>query len=246
MLPDGGAIDEDADVRAATPVRRLDGERYADGYTNSKWAGEVLLREAHDQFGLPVSVFRSDMILAHSKYKGQINVPDMFTRWLLSIVVTGLAPRSFYSADTVKSHYDGLPVDFTAESIATLGGHAFSGYRTYHVVNPHDDGISMDSFVEWAIEAGHRIERIDDYADWLARFETVLHRLPEKQRNQSSLPLIHQLRNPMPPSAGAHVSAVHFQADVRKHGVGTDKDIPHLSAPFVRKYLEDLRVLKLI
>ena len=43
MKPDGGAIDEDADVRVATPVRRLDGQRYADGYANSKWAGEVLL-----------------------------------------------------------------------------------------------------------------------------------------------------------------------------------------------------------
>ena len=31
---------------------------YANGYGNSKWAGEVLLREAHDLCGLPVSVFR--------------------------------------------------------------------------------------------------------------------------------------------------------------------------------------------
>ena len=111
-------------MRVATPVRRLDGDRYADGYANSKWAGEVLLREAHERFGLPVSVFRSDMILAHSKYQGQINVPDMFTRWLFSIVVTGLAPRSFYTSGAAKPHYDGLPVDFTAESIATLGANA--------------------------------------------------------------------------------------------------------------------------
>ena len=121
MIPDGGVIDEDADVRTATPVRPLDGSRYADGYANSKWAGEVLLREAHERFGLPVAVFRSDMILAHSKYQGQINVPDMFTRWLFSIVVTGLAPRSFYTSSAAKPHYDGLPVDFTAEAIATLG-----------------------------------------------------------------------------------------------------------------------------
>src|SRR5262249_13036907 len=154
-----------------TPVRRLDGNRYADGYANSKWAGEVLLREAYERFDLPISVFRSDMILAHSRYKGQINVPDMFTRLLLSIVVTGLAPRSFYALGPVKPHYDGLPVDFTAESIATLGEKALSGYRTYHVVNPHDDGISMDTFIDWAIEAGHPVERIDDYAGWYRRFE---------------------------------------------------------------------------
>ena len=240
-----GVMDEDADVRVATPVRRFDADRYADGYAHSKWAGEVLLREAHDRFGLPVSVFRSDMILAHSRYAGQINVPDMFTRWLFSIVVTGLAPRSFYAKGAVKPHYDGLPVDFTAESIAVLGENALSGYRTYHVVNPHDDGISMDTFVDWTIEAGYPIRRIEDYADWYGRFETALRGLPEKQRQHSSLPLLHQLHEPMAPAAGATVPAVRFQSDVRKYGVGTERDIPHLSATFIRKYLDDLRVQRL-
>jgi len=246
MIPGGGVLDEDADVRAATPVRGLDGDRYADGYANSKWAGEALLREAHERFGLPIAVFRSDMILAHSKYKGQINIPDMFTRWLFSIIVTGVAPQSFYTKSKVEAHYDGLPVDFTAESIATLGAKALSGYRTYHVVNPHDDGISMDSFISWAIDAGHPIQRINDYADWFGRFETALRGLPEKQRHSSSLPLLHQLQRPMPAAAGAHVSATRFREDVRKHGVGADKDIPHLSEAFIRKYLEDLRVVGLL
>ena len=113
----------DADVRTTSPVRPLSSEGYADGYANSKWAAEVLLRDAHDRFGLPVATFRSDMILAHSRYEGQLNVPDMFTRLLLSIVVTGLAPQSFYSG-TAKPHYPGLPVDFTAEAIAVLGAKA--------------------------------------------------------------------------------------------------------------------------
>ena len=247
MRDHGAPIDEDADVRVAMPRRHLDGERYANGYANSKWAGEVLLRNAHDRFGLPVTVFRSDMILAHSRYRGQINVPDMFTRWLFSIVVTGLAPRSFYlGSGPIKPHYDGLPVDFTAASIATLGAAAVSGYRTYHVLNPHDDGISLDSFIGWAIEAGHPIKRIDDYADWFSRFEAALRGLPEKQRHQSSLPLIHQMRSPMPSGTGANVPAQRFRADVRKHAIGADKDIPHLSAAFIRKYLDDLRVVRLI
>ncbi|MFH8409214.1 hypothetical protein ACH4FX_31165 [Streptomyces sp. NPDC018019] len=44
--------------------------------------------------------------------------------------------------------YDTLPVDFTAQAIASLGDHAREGYRTFNVVNPHEDGISLDAFVD--------------------------------------------------------------------------------------------------
>ena len=242
----GGVIDEEADVREASPVRPLETERYADGYANSKWAGEVLLRDAHERFGLPVVVFRSDMILAHSVYHGQLNASDMFTRWLSSVVRTGLAPRSFYAQGTDEPHYDGLPVDFTAKAITVLGAEAGDGYQTYHVINPHEDGISMDTFVDWATSAGYPIQRIDNYDDWFTRFETVLRGLPEKQRQQSFLPLLHQLRKPMPRTAGAWVSATQFQRDVHKFGVGPGGDIPHLSAAFIGKYLADLKHLGLV
>jgi fatty acid CoA ligase FadD9 len=162
-------------------VRALD-DSYANGYANSKWAGEVLLREAHDLCGLPVAVFRSDMILAHSRYAGQLNVPDAFTRLMFSLLTTGIAPRSFYQTDAggdrPRAHYDGLPVDFVSESITTLGEQpavtASWGFRSFDVMNPHDDGISLDVFVDWIIAAGHDIQRLADYAEWLARFETAL------------------------------------------------------------------------
>ena len=121
---------EDGDIRDVSPVRPVDSS-YANGYANSKWAGEVLLREAHDLCGLPVAVFRSDMILAHTRYAGQLNVPDAFTRLLLSLLVTGIAPRSFYETDAdgapQRAHYDGLPVDFVAESIVTLAAKPTDG-----------------------------------------------------------------------------------------------------------------------
>ena len=76
------AFTEDADIRVISPTRTIDGS-YANGYGNSKWAGEVLLREAHDLCGLPVAVFRSGMILADAAYAGQLNVSDMVTRMVL-------------------------------------------------------------------------------------------------------------------------------------------------------------------
>ena len=35
-------------------------------YSCTKWAGEVLMRQACEQLGLPVTAYRCAMILAHS------------------------------------------------------------------------------------------------------------------------------------------------------------------------------------
>lgn len=236
-------FEEDGDIRTVSPVRPLD-DSYANGYGNSKWAGEVLLREAHDLCGLAVATFRSDMILAHPRYRGQLNVPDMFTRLLLSLLITGIAPRSFYRSDgegdRPRAHYDGLPVDFVAEAITTLGAQNREGYVSYDVMNPHDDGISEDVFVDWLIGAGQPIERIDDYDDWLRRFETALTALPEKRRAQTVLPLLHAFGAPQMPVHGASQPTAVFHAAVRAAKVGTG-DIPHLTAKLIDKYVRDLR-----
>ena len=95
------------------------------GYADSKWAAEQLLHSAHRRFGLPVNVFRGDMMLAHRRYQQQINVPDIFTRLLYSVIMTGLAPASFYRLEPdgsrPRAHYDGLPVDFIAAAIVGIG-----------------------------------------------------------------------------------------------------------------------------
>ncbi|MFI1235480.1 carboxylic acid reductase [Nocardia salmonicida] len=245
----GESFAEDGDVRTMSPVRRLDGS-YANGYGNSKWAGEVLLREAAERFGLPVAVFRSDMILAHSHFRGQLNVPDVFTRLLLSVLVTGLAPTSFYRTDShgqpQRAHYDGLPADFVATAITELGAAASSGYRTYDVLNPHDDGISLDVFVDWLIEAGHRIDRIDSYDDWFARFETALRALPEPQRKHTLLPLLDAYRKPGRPLRGSALPADGFRAAVRAAQIGPDNDIPHLPTDLIAKYVRDLTHLGIL
>lgn len=241
------ALEEDGDIREMSAKRAVD-DSYANGY--GKWAGEVLLREANDLCGLPVAVFRSDMILAHSRFGGQLNVPDMFTRLLLSVVATGIAPFSFYRTDPEghrqRAHYDGLPADFVAEAITTLGANATAGFQTFDVLNPHDDGISLDEFVDWLIGSGHAIQRIDDYAEWLTRFETALRSLPEKQRQASVLPLLHAYRRPGIPIPGSAVPAKEFTAAVQAANIGADNDIPHLTAPLIEKYVTDLRLRGLL
>jgi fatty acid CoA ligase FadD9 len=256
-----GRFIEDADVRQMSATRKVD-DSYANGYGNSKWAGEVLLREAHDLCGLPVSVFRCDMIMADTSYAGQLNVPDLFTRMMLSLVATGVAPGSFYELDAdgnrQRAHFDGLPVEFIADAISTLGANIggldrsdpgidqVEGFQTYHVMNPYDDGISMDTFVDWLIEAGNPVARMPEYAAWLARFETTLRALPEKQRQASLLPLLHNYQRPEHPINGSLAPADRFRAAVQDNKIGPDKDIPHISAPVIVKYIADLELLGLL
>ena len=242
--PDRARYTEYGDIREVSPTRELGGA-YASGYGTSKWAGEVLLREAHDSFGVPVAVFRSDMILAHSRYTGQLNVPDSFTRLLLSLLTTGIAPKSFYQTDErgdrVRSHYDGLPADFTAAAITEIGARIEGGFATFDVLNPHDDGVSLDEFVDWLIEDGEAITRIDDYSDWLGRFETALRALPDQQRIHTSLPLLDSLRRPLPAMRGSALPATEFQTAVRRIKVTESGEIPHLDRALIRKYVADLR-----
>ena len=252
---EASAFTEDADIRVISPTRTID-----DGYGNSKWAAEVLLHEANDLCALPVTVFRCDMILADTTYAGQLNVQDNFTRMMLSLVTTGIAPGSFYQLDAdgnrQRAHFDALPVEFVAEAIATLGSRVGDGFRTYHVMNPHDDGIGFDEFVDWLIEAGHPIQRISDFGDWLQRFEAGLSALPDQQRQHSllwklPLPTSDALHNsshlqPAEPIRGSLAPTDRFRAAVQEAKIGPDSDIPHVSAPIIIKYVSDLRLRGLL
>nr|WP_308205452.1 thioester reductase domain-containing protein [Mycobacterium montefiorense] len=246
---------EDADIRVVSPTRVLDGS-YANGYGNSKWAGEVLLREANEQFGLPVSVFRSDMILSDVSYAGQFNVTDIVTRMILSLVSTGVAPGSFYQLDEngnrQRAHFDGLPVEFVAEAIATLGAQVVDGFETYHVMNPHDDGIGIDTYVDWLIDAGYPIQCIDDFGEWVRQFEAGLRALPDRQRQHSVLQMLQlMLHNPdqiqaLEPTRGSFAPTDRFRAAVQEAKIGPDNDIPHISAPVIIKYVTDLQLVGLL
>lgn len=245
MALTGVPIGEDEDVRTAIPSAQIN-DHYANGYNISKWAGEVLLREAHDLCDLSVSVFRPGMILAHSRHAGQLNVPDMFTRLLYSLAITGIAPATFYAenlgAGRPVARYEGIAVDFLADAITAIGRANKAGYHSYNLANPNDDGISLDNFVDWMIEAGCAIERIPTYSDWLSRFETAMNALPDEQRHQSLLAILDPWRQPQPAAARRLVPVERFQADGERAG----HPIPRFPASLIHKYVADLKHVGLL
>jgi fatty acid CoA ligase FadD9 len=239
-------VDEESDIRVAVPSCEIN-ESYANGYGLSKWASEVLLREAHDLCGMKVDVFRPGMILAHSRYAGQLNVPDMFTRLLYSLAVTGVAPASFYakdiSAGRPRGRYDGITVDFLAHIITEIGARDIEGFHNYNLSAGTGGGVvSLDDFVDWMTEAGCAIERIGDYDEWLSRFETALRLLPEEQRHHSMLALLGPYRQPQPAGVKSMLKSDRFQASVMALG----SNVPSVSAALIQKYVADLRGLALL
>ncbi|MGC2653286.1 MAG: SDR family oxidoreductase, partial [Mycobacterium sp.] len=211
-----------------------------------------LLREANDLCNLPVTVFRCDMILAGTTYAGQLNVSDWFTQMVLSLLATGIAPGSFYQLDAdgnrQRAHFDGLPVEFIAEAVATLGAQAVDGFQTYHVMNPHDDGIGLDEYVDWVIEAGYPIQRIGDFGEWSQRFEIALRALPDRQRPATALELLFRNSNqlqPADPIRGSLAPTARFRAAVQEAKIGPNGDIPHVSALIIIKYVTDLQLFGL-
>lgn len=243
------ALDENADIRATIPEWTV-GDEYANGYGASKWASEVLLREAHDRHGVPVAVFRSDLVLAHPRWRGQVNLPDLFTRLLWSVLTTGLAPASFVRSGPdggrLRSHYDGLPADFTAASIDAIGASVTEGYHTFNVVNPHDDGVSLDTFVDWLIEDGHHVERVTDHAEWVNRFREAMEALPDEDRARSVLPLMHAFAAPEEPHAGSAIPADVFRAAVRAVRPLGASEIASLDHALITKAADDLLFLGLL
>ena len=218
---------------------------------NSKWAGEVLLREAHDLCGLPVSVFRCDMILADTTYAGQLNVPDMFTRMMLSLVATGIAPASFYELDAdgnrQRAHYDGLPVEFIAEAISTL---VRAGGRRVRDV-PRDEPVRRR-------HRARRVRRLADRSGLPGRSESattppgcsgsrrrsVL--CPSGSARRRCFRCCTTTSGRRTPIRGSIAPTDRFRAAVQDAKIGPDKDIPHVTPEVIVKYVTDLQLLGLL
>jgi fatty acid CoA ligase FadD9 len=113
-------------------------------------------------------------------------------------------------------------------------------------MNPYDDGIGLDDYVDWLIEDGYPIQRIGEYGAWLQRFETTLRALPEPQRQASLLPLLHNYQHPKKPIRGSAAPTDRFRAAVQDAKIGPDKGIPHVTPEIIVKYATNLQLLGLL
>jgi fatty acid CoA ligase FadD9 len=235
------AIREDEGARALFEERPID-HGYAVGYATSKWAGEVLMGELSARFGVPTAIFRCSMIMPPREGIGQVNAGDFFIRLLVGVIATGLAPRSFY-APGVGEHFDGLPVDFTAASIAAVALDPRPGSAVYHVVNPRwEEGVSLDTLVRWIGESGYAIRHVEEHARWYEAFVTELSALPPEVRARSPLPIVEQWARPL--ARGMRFDAARLRE--RLAALGAEAEMPALTRGYVEKVASDLAAAGLV
>ncbi|AUX39065.1 oxidoreductase [Sorangium cellulosum] len=234
-------VREDEDAQSLWKERPTD-SGYAVGYAASKWAGEVLLHDLAQRFGVPVGVFRCSMIMPDRRCVGEVNTSDFLTRLLAGIVYTAVAPRSFYAGEGAH-HFDGLPVDFVAGSIAAVVTDLRAGFATYHVTNPHwEDAVSLDTMVDWIRTAGYEVSRIDEYARWYEAFRERLEALSQAQRQRSPLPILRQWARPI--GRELRFDTARLEQRLReiaaRPGARVDAAAPHLTEEYLHKYLRDM------
>jgi fatty acid CoA ligase FadD9 len=215
---------------------------YACGYATSKWACEVLLTELRERFRTPLRVYRPGLILPHRRYRGQLNRQDLLSRLLAGVLLTGLAPRSFYAeGEGAGARLDGLPVDFVAAAMVALSSAFGDGGATFQFSNAHrDDGISLDTLMDWVQSAGFPVRRIDGHGAWYRAFRDRLQALPAARRRTSALPVLHQWAEPLRAGDPLRSDASRFRAEVARLRPAGEASVPCLTEAHLHRYLEDL------
>ena len=177
------------------------------------------------------------MIMPDQSYKGQANTADMLTRILMSIALTGLAPKSFYKeSGRQNAHYVGVPVDVLAKTICGVHTSVHDTCKTYHSINYNKDAISLDSFVDWIESAGYPIHRFDDHSEWYERMETKLKAMPEEIRRQSALDVLIAYKR-QGRGGQNKIGASNFEQLVKE--LDNLSSLPSLSETYIHKYLND-------
>ncbi|CAN5180771.1 hypothetical protein BH20ACT9_BH20ACT9_11280 [soil metagenome] len=146
--PDGRRCLEDTDLDTLADAR-------ADGYGQSKWVAEKLVREAAGR-GLPACVFRPGNIAGHSR-SGSFNPRDFLGALLAESVRLGTAPR----IDGWRLEM--TPVDVVCDAVLGVASTPDPYGQVFHLAEP--DPVPADTVLAWLEEMGYRLERLP-YPQW--------------------------------------------------------------------------------
>jgi thioester reductase-like protein len=156
IFPPGmGLCEEETDLDELAEARE-------DGYGQSKWVAEKLVREAAGR-GLPISVYRPGNVSGHSE-SGASNPRDLIGAVIVESTRLGCAPQ------VEGWHMEMTPVDFVAAAILHLASERAAQGGTYHLANP--DPPPADEVFDCLEEQGYPLERLP-YDEWLQKIDAA-------------------------------------------------------------------------
>ncbi len=196
------------------------------GYTSTKWASELLLAELGERSGTGVQLLRATNLMAHPRYRGQVNAEDFLCRLLAGLALTQSAPASFYVDGAGARAFDGVPVDAAARAVVEAALGEPERPATYHLAGA-PGGVSLDTIVECLSERV-ALERLADYRAWYRCFTERLAVLDPERRRHSPLAIAERWEKPQ--SGQIRLETGHF-------------DVPPLTRSFIHKSLDDLSAL---
>ncbi|MCA1992324.1 MAG: amino acid adenylation domain-containing protein [Coleofasciculus sp. S288] len=126
----------------------------SDGYAQSKWVAEQLVRAAHAR-GIPGCIYRPGTIIGHSE-SGAAQTNDLIGRLIEGLIQLGSAPDWDVKLSLT-------PVDYVSKAIAHLSKQPASWGKTFHLVSPH--ALSFRQLVSEIQAFGYSI-RWTDYQQW--------------------------------------------------------------------------------
>ncbi|OCF32021.1 hypothetical protein I316_06407 [Kwoniella heveanensis BCC8398] len=131
-------------------------EKLLDGYGQTKWVAEMLVREASRR-GMPVKIYRPGTISGHS-VTGSTNTYDLLNALIVESLQLGCAP----SID--KWFAEMTPADHVTEAIITLADHTETDQLVYHLGDSNP--VSADSLFDSLSELGYHTSRLP-WDDWV-------------------------------------------------------------------------------
>jgi thioester reductase-like protein len=144
---------DDVPIRENDPVD--ESKTMYSGYSQSKWVGEKLLRNAGQQ-GLPYAVYRPGLLCAAGE--GWVsNENDAISLLIKACVQLGTAPISELQLYLT-------PVDFAVKGLVWLSRQPASLGQVFHLVNR--EPTQADRLFDGLVDEGYEINRLP-YAQWV-------------------------------------------------------------------------------
>lgn len=133
------------------------------GYVQTKWVSEQVLKNAHQQLGLPTQIVRPGNIIS------DLNVGEMqtdrnhFYMLTKSCIQLGVAPD-------VPFLFEMMPVDLVANAIGKLGGYISADLQVANLQN--DTLITWPAYIQLLTNIGLEIELVSEDS-WRERIKSI-------------------------------------------------------------------------